>query len=274
MERLHGRKGCQYPRMLTCRHLNRELSRLHIRQCRPSASRSDGERTIHDANRHWDSWKRDLRLHTPVFDRCEQRQLTDCIEHESPSDHLCPCHELKHRTPKVTEAHLDRSQRLCPASSLDQTCVRWIGTVDSIRVHQIPWNGVGSINMHSMSPCAGQRRVHRKMLRLHFTQIRTTNPRSTGRDHSEWVGTGGLVRPGRPDGRDHSHPGNCDQSRQRSDCLHLGRPRDTSNWKSAGHTRHGPPYCAAYIKVFHCFPSISPKKGPVFPLPAGTASPG
>ena len=60
------------------------------------------------------------------------------------------------------------------------------------------------------------------------------------------------------------------------------------NWKSAGHTGHAPPYCLAYIKVvgdkyvatlnkgenvFNCFESISPKKDPVFPLPAGTPVP-
>ncbi len=60
------------------------------------------------------------------------------------------------------------------------------------------------------------------------------------------------------------------------------------NWKSAGHTGHAPPYCLAYIKVvgdkyvptlnkgenvFNCFESISPKKDPVFPLPAGTPGP-
>ena len=60
------------------------------------------------------------------------------------------------------------------------------------------------------------------------------------------------------------------------------------NWKSAGHSGHAPPYCAAYIKVsgskyvpalnkgqnvFNCFQSTNPKKGPVFPLPAGTPAP-
>ncbi len=60
------------------------------------------------------------------------------------------------------------------------------------------------------------------------------------------------------------------------------------NWKTAGHTGHAPPYCAAYIKVtgtkylpalnkgknvFVCFQSTNPKKGPVFPLPAGTPAP-
>jgi len=60
------------------------------------------------------------------------------------------------------------------------------------------------------------------------------------------------------------------------------------NWKDAGHTGHAPPYCVAYIKVsgsnyvptlntgknvFNCFESISPKKDPVFPLPAGTPAP-
>ena len=61
-----------------------------------------------------------------------------------------------------------------------------------------------------------------------------------------------------------------------------------TNWKDAGHSGHAPPYCAAYIKVvqdkyvpalnkgenvFNCFESISPKKNPVFPLPAGTPAP-
>jgi branched-chain amino acid transport system substrate-binding protein len=61
-----------------------------------------------------------------------------------------------------------------------------------------------------------------------------------------------------------------------------------TNWKDAGHSGHAPPYCAAYIKVvqdkyvpalnkgenvFNCFQSISPKKDPVFPLPAGTPGP-
>ena len=60
------------------------------------------------------------------------------------------------------------------------------------------------------------------------------------------------------------------------------------NWKTAGHSGHAPPYCAAYIKVsgdkyvptlnkgknvFVCFQSINPKKGPVFPLPPGTPAP-
>jgi branched-chain amino acid transport system substrate-binding protein len=60
------------------------------------------------------------------------------------------------------------------------------------------------------------------------------------------------------------------------------------NWKSAGHSGNAPPYCLAYIKVsgnkylptlnkgqnvFNCFQSINPKKGPVFPLPAGTPGP-
>jgi ABC-type branched-subunit amino acid transport system substrate-binding protein len=60
------------------------------------------------------------------------------------------------------------------------------------------------------------------------------------------------------------------------------------NWKNAGHSGHAPPYCLAYIKVvgnqyvptlnegknvLNCFESISPKKDPVFPLPAGTPSP-
>ena len=60
------------------------------------------------------------------------------------------------------------------------------------------------------------------------------------------------------------------------------------NWKDAGHSGHAPPYCLAYIKVsgakyvptlntgqnvFNCFESLSPKKNPVFPLPAGTPGP-
>jgi len=61
------------------------------------------------------------------------------------------------------------------------------------------------------------------------------------------------------------------------------------NWKSAGHSGGLPPYCSAYIQVkgkqyvpvfntgknvFNCFESASSKKGPVFPLPAGTPGPG
>jgi len=60
------------------------------------------------------------------------------------------------------------------------------------------------------------------------------------------------------------------------------------NWKSAGHSGNKPPYCSAYIQVkgtqyvpvfntgknvFNCFESVSAKKGPVFPLPAGTPGP-
>ena len=60
------------------------------------------------------------------------------------------------------------------------------------------------------------------------------------------------------------------------------------NWKSAGHSGGLPPYCSAYIQargtqyvpvfntgknVFNCFESVSSKKGPVFPLPAGTPGP-
>jgi ABC-type branched-subunit amino acid transport system substrate-binding protein len=60
-----------------------------------------------------------------------------------------------------------------------------------------------------------------------------------------------------------------------------------TNWKSAGHSGNAPPYCAAYIvakgtqylpvlntgkNVFNCFESTSAKKGPVFPVPAGTPS--
>jgi branched-chain amino acid transport system substrate-binding protein len=61
-----------------------------------------------------------------------------------------------------------------------------------------------------------------------------------------------------------------------------------TNWKSAGHSGHAPPYCSAFIKVsgnkyiptlnhgknvFNCFESIDPKKNPVFPLPPGTPGP-
>ncbi len=61
-----------------------------------------------------------------------------------------------------------------------------------------------------------------------------------------------------------------------------------TNWKSAGHSGHAPPYCGAYIKVvgtkyvatlnkgknvFVCFQSINPNKPPVYPLPAGTPAP-
>jgi branched-chain amino acid transport system substrate-binding protein len=61
-----------------------------------------------------------------------------------------------------------------------------------------------------------------------------------------------------------------------------------TNWKSAGHSGHAPPYCSAFIKVaglkyvptlntgknvFNCFESINPKKDPVFPLPPGTPGP-
>lgn len=60
------------------------------------------------------------------------------------------------------------------------------------------------------------------------------------------------------------------------------------NWAHAGHSGNAPPYCDAYIvvkgdaylpalntgkNVINCFESINPKKGPVFPLPAGTPSP-
>ena len=59
------------------------------------------------------------------------------------------------------------------------------------------------------------------------------------------------------------------------------------NWATA-HTSGAPPYCDAYIQakgvqyvpvfnkgknVFNCFESVSAKKGPVFPLPAGTPGP-
>jgi ABC-type branched-subunit amino acid transport system substrate-binding protein len=58
-----------------------------------------------------------------------------------------------------------------------------------------------------------------------------------------------------------------------------------TNWKSAGHAGHAPPYCSAYIQVkgdkyvpaldtgknvFNCFDSTNAKKGPVFPVPVGT----
>ena len=61
-----------------------------------------------------------------------------------------------------------------------------------------------------------------------------------------------------------------------------------TNWKSAGHSGHAPPYCSAFIKVaglkyvptlntgknvFNCFESINPRKGPVFPVPPGTPGP-
>jgi ABC-type branched-subunit amino acid transport system substrate-binding protein len=61
------------------------------------------------------------------------------------------------------------------------------------------------------------------------------------------------------------------------------------NWKVSGHSGGAPPYCDAYIQakgvqyvpvfnkgknVFNCFESVSAKKGPVFPLPAGTPGPG
>jgi ABC-type branched-subunit amino acid transport system substrate-binding protein len=60
------------------------------------------------------------------------------------------------------------------------------------------------------------------------------------------------------------------------------------NWAATGHSGTKGPYCGAYIEVkgskyvpalnrgknvFNCFTSISAKKGPVFPLPAGTPSP-
>jgi len=60
------------------------------------------------------------------------------------------------------------------------------------------------------------------------------------------------------------------------------------NWVDGGHSGHAPPYCAAFIRavgvkyvpvlnsgknVFNCFDSISARKGPVFPLPAGMPSP-
>src|ERR1700722_13213477 len=61
-----------------------------------------------------------------------------------------------------------------------------------------------------------------------------------------------------------------------------------TNWKSAGHSGHAPPYCTAYIKVsgdqyvptlnkgknvFNCFESTNVHKDPVFPLPPGTPAP-
>jgi ABC-type branched-subunit amino acid transport system substrate-binding protein len=57
------------------------------------------------------------------------------------------------------------------------------------------------------------------------------------------------------------------------------------DWATSGHSGTAPPYCVAYIvvkgdeylptlnkgkNVFNCFESISAKKGPVFPVPAGT----
>jgi branched-chain amino acid transport system substrate-binding protein len=62
---------------------------------------------------------------------------------------------------------------------------------------------------------------------------------------------------------------------------------DPVNWVTA-HSSSAPPYCDAYIQakgvqyvpvfnkgknVFNCFESVSAKKGPVFPLPAGTPGP-
>jgi branched-chain amino acid transport system substrate-binding protein len=59
------------------------------------------------------------------------------------------------------------------------------------------------------------------------------------------------------------------------------------NWSTA-HSSSAPPYCDAYIQakgvqyvpvfnkgknVFNCFESVNAKKGPVFPLPAGTPGP-
>jgi ABC-type branched-subunit amino acid transport system substrate-binding protein len=61
-----------------------------------------------------------------------------------------------------------------------------------------------------------------------------------------------------------------------------------TNWATTGHSGTAPPYCSAYIEaeglkyvpvldkgknVFNCFESIDAKKGPVFPLPAGTPEP-
>jgi len=61
------------------------------------------------------------------------------------------------------------------------------------------------------------------------------------------------------------------------------------NWVKGGHSGNAPPYCAAYIQVqgtkfvpvlntgknvFNCFESTNAKKGPVFPVPVGTPSPG
>jgi branched-chain amino acid transport system substrate-binding protein len=61
-----------------------------------------------------------------------------------------------------------------------------------------------------------------------------------------------------------------------------------TNWESAGHSGHAPPYCTAYIKVsgakyvptlnkgknvFNCFESTNVHKDPVFPLPPGTPAP-
>ena len=71
--------------------------------------------------------------------------------------------------------------------------------------------------------------------------------------------------------------------------VHGRRPRVAGQLEGRRATRgHAPPYCVAYIKVsgskyvptlntgknvFNCFESISPKKDPVFPLPAGTPGP-
>jgi ABC-type branched-subunit amino acid transport system substrate-binding protein len=60
-----------------------------------------------------------------------------------------------------------------------------------------------------------------------------------------------------------------------------------TNWKKAGHSGNAPPYCSAYIiakgtkylpvlntgkNVFNCFESTDARKGPPFPVPAGTPS--
>jgi branched-chain amino acid transport system substrate-binding protein len=67
-----------------------------------------------------------------------------------------------------------------------------------------------------------------------------------------------------------------------------GNLQAPTNWATAGHSGNAPPYCVAYIQVkgsqyvsvldkgknvFNCFESISAKKAPVFPVPAGTPSP-
>ena len=109
------------------------------------------------------------------------------------------------------------------------------------------------------------------------------------RDRHPGLGVGGPLRPGRQDGRQQPHAGQRDQGRTTPSPR--SRPAASTapvNWKDAGHTGHAPPYCVAYHQgvgdkyvptlntgqnVFNCFESISPKKDPVFPLPAGTPAP-
>ena len=67
MERLYRGQGHQYPRVLTRRHLVRKLGRLHVRQCRPVGSGSDGERDIHDAHHDGTDREWDLRLTHSCF---------------------------------------------------------------------------------------------------------------------------------------------------------------------------------------------------------------